>query len=84
MKIFLIVIAMISYSDQSDLYVIQEPSFNDPQRCVEFVKINNVTLIQKAKIEYPDQGIDNIYCISKEKLKVLVRGTEAWNLKTLK
>lgn len=77
MKIFLIVIAMISYSDQSDLYVIQEPSFNDPQRCVEFVKINNVTLIQKAKIEYPDQGIDNIYCISKEKLKVLVRGTEA-------
>lgn len=77
MKIFLIVIAMISYSDQSDLYVIQEPSFTDPQRCLEFVKINNVSLIQKAKIEYPDQGIDNIYCISKEKLKVLVRGTEA-------
>ena len=76
MKIFLIVIAMISYSDQSDLYVIQEPSFNDPQRCVEFVKINNVTLIQKAKIEYPDQGIDNIYCISKEKLKNYVNGTE--------
>ena len=77
MKIFLIVIAMISYSDQSDLYVIQEPSFTDPQKCLEFVKINNVSLIQKAKIEYPDQGIDNIYCISKEKLKVLVRGTEA-------
>jgi hypothetical protein len=77
MKTFLIVIAMISYSDQIDLYVIQDPSFTNPQKCVEFVKINNITLIQKAKIEYPDQGIDNIYCISKEKLKNYVSGTEA-------
>ncbi len=77
MKTFLIVIAMISYTDQVDLYVIQDPSFNDPQKCVQFAKINNVTLIQKAKIEYPDQGIDNIYCISKEKLKNFVSGTEA-------
>ena len=45
MKIFLIVIAMISYSDQVDLYVIEDPNFTNPQKCVEFVKVNNVTLI---------------------------------------
>ena len=49
MKTFLIVIAMISYSDQIDLYVIQDPSFTNPQKCVEFVKINNITLIPGSR-----------------------------------
>jgi|TARA_B110000285_G_C14788013_1_gene451701 hypothetical protein len=76
-KIFLIVIAMMSSNAHTDLFVISTPTFKDPRTCIEFVKINNITLIQKAKIEYPDQGIDNIYCISKEKLKNYVSGTEA-------
>tara|TARA_Y200000002_G_C22403897_1_gene546891 strand:+ start:97 stop:336 length:240 start_codon:yes stop_codon:yes gene_type:complete len=77
MKTFLIVIAMIAPpgATDTDLYVIQEPNFQYPQQCLQFVKSNTFPLLRKAKSVYPTQDVDNIYCITKEKLKVLVSGS---------
>ena len=79
MKMFLIVIAMIASpgSKDTDLYIIQEPNFKQPQHCLQFVKINTRPLIEKAKSVYPTQEVENIYCITEEKLKVLISGTKA-------
>ena len=52
MKMFLIVIAMIASpgSKDTDLYIIQEPNFKQPQHCLQFVQINNpMADIQKAQ-----------------------------------
>ena len=78
-KIFFIVIAMLSNGDfnNTDLYVIQNPNFNSVKECVRFVQINNLNLIAKAGTEYPNRGIDNIYCVPEEQLKVLISGTQA-------
>ena len=78
-KVFLIVIAMLSTSpqDQKDLYVIQKPSFTSLQQCVQFVQINNMSLIQKATTAYPNRAIENIFCVEQEKLKTLISGTQA-------
>ena len=35
------------------------------------------TKISKAKSVYPTQEVENIYCITEEKLKVLISGTQA-------
>ena len=77
MNIFLIVIAMMSSNAHTDLFVISTPTFKDPRTCIEFVNVNTNSLIQKAKLEYPTQYVENVYCISKEKLKVIVDGIEA-------
>gem|GEM_PF-6295604 len=76
---FLIVIAMIATpgAADTDLYVIQEPNFTHPQQCLQFVQTNTFTLISKAKSVYPTQEVENIYCITEEKLKVLISGTQA-------
>ncbi len=78
-KVFLIVIAMMSSSPQSDtdLYIIQDPNFNNAVSCSQFIQINTVTLIQKANIEYPNREVEHIICIEEEKLKVLISGTQA-------
>jgi len=75
MKIFFIVIAMLSGNAHTDLFVISTPSFQDSKTCIEFVNVNTESLILKAKLEYPNQDVDNVYCISKEKLKKLAIGT---------
>jgi len=75
-KIFFIVIVMLSSTQQTetDLYVIEKPSFTDPRQCVQFVQINTYNLIQKAKLEYPTREIENIYCVAKEKINELMYG----------
>ena len=79
MKMFLIVIAMIANpgSTDTDLYVIQEPNFKQPQQCLQFVQVNTRPLIEKAKSVYPTQEVENIYCITEDRLKVLISGTKA-------
>ena len=50
-------------------------NFQYPQQCLQFVKSNTFPLLRKAKSVYPTQDVDNIYCITKEKLKVLISGS---------
>tara|TARA_B100000945_G_C20251882_1_gene534919 strand:+ start:70 stop:309 length:240 start_codon:yes stop_codon:yes gene_type:complete len=79
MKIFLIVIAMVTGqgATQTDLYVIEDPDFKQSQQCIQFVQSNTIKLVQKAKSVYPDRDVENIYCVSKERLKVLISSTQA-------
>ena len=44
MKIFLIVIAMMSSNAHTDLFVISTPTFKDPRTCIEFVNVNTNSL----------------------------------------
>ena len=76
-KIFFIVIVMLTGTKGTDLYLIEKPSFEDPNQCVQFVQINSNSLVQKAKSVYPNQEIENIYCVTKEKIDELMYGTSA-------
>ena len=76
-KIFFIVIVMLTGPKGTDLYVIEEPSFENPKQCVQFVQIYSYGLIQKAKSVYPNQEIENIYCVTKEKINEIMHGISA-------
>jgi hypothetical protein len=72
MKSILIVVVMLLNSQQ-DLYIIQKPSFGSVPECSYFVQLYRQLIESKARAEYPDHKLNNIYCVPKESLDRLYK-----------
>ena len=74
MKTFLIVLVMMATADfGEDLYIIQEPNFQQPNQCVQFVRANNISLIAKATSEYPGRAVADIFCVPEKRLGLFLK-----------
>jgi hypothetical protein len=73
MNTFLIVVVMALTAPVTftDLYIIQQPTFEGQTACVDFVKQNYNNIVAKAELEYPNKSADNVYCVSKDKIEGL-------------
>lgn len=56
-----------------DLYIIQEPKFQQPNQCVQFVQANSLMLIAKAQSEYIGRVVTDIFCVPQNRLQLLLR-----------
>lgn len=72
MKSILIVVVMLLNSQQ-DLYIIQKPNFGSVPECSYFVQLYRQLIESKARAEYPDHKLNNIYCVPKESLDRLYK-----------
>ena len=76
MKTFLIVLVMMATADLGeDLYVIQEPKFQQPNQCVQFAQANSIMLIAKAQSEYVGRAVADIFCVSEKRLELFLKQT---------
>ena len=74
MKTFLIVLVMIaSANGNEDLYIIQEPTFSNPNQCVAFVQANTNNLVGRAQLEYNGRPVQDIFCVERSKLDFLLK-----------
>ena len=74
MKTFLIVLVMMATADLGeDLYIIQEPKFQQPNQCVQFVQANSLMLIAKAQSDYIGRVVTDIFCVPQNRLQLLLR-----------
>ncbi|GAG61833.1 unnamed protein product [marine sediment metagenome] len=74
MKTFLIVLVMMATADLGeDLYIIQEPKFQQPNQCVQFVQANTSMLVAKAQSEYIGRAVADIFCVPKNRLQLFLR-----------
>ena len=73
MKSVLIVIVMMLELGKQDLYIIEEPNFQSERECVQFVMLYNKLIITKARTEYPNNEIVDIYCVDKERIDQLYK-----------
>jgi len=78
MKVFFIVMTMMigAGNPNADLYIIAEPSFSTPNRCLAFVDAEIQGLVNKASREYNGRQVEQVYCIEKGKLKEIVTQLE--------
>lgn len=78
MKTFLIVLVMmVNANGYEDLYVIQEPTFENPKQCIAYVRNNANQLVGKAQLAYDGHPVQDIYCVEKNKLQTIVQGQAA-------
>jgi len=56
-----------------DLYIIQEPKFQQPNQCVQFVQANTSMLVAKAQSEYIGRAVADIFCVPKNRLQLFLR-----------
>lgn len=69
MKWFFILIVMVQHNPSEDnLYLIQDPKFSTSQECLQFVSANMWSLKGIQMEKFPNQEIENIYCLTQEAL----------------
>jgi len=74
MKTFLIVLVMLaSANGNEDLYIISEPTFPNPNQCVDYVQQYSNELVGRAKLEYEGRPVQDIFCVEKNKLDFLLK-----------
>ena len=74
MKTFLIVLVMIATaSGNEDLYIINKPTFPNPNQCVAYVQQNSNQLVGRAQLEYQGRPVQDIFCVEKNKLDFLLK-----------
>ncbi len=73
MNIFVIVVvmALTAPARYTDLYIIQDPSFEGKTACVDFVMQNYGSIKAKAESEFPNNTTDEIYCVNKNNIQAL-------------
>jgi hypothetical protein len=83
MDIFLIVVvmALTAPARYTDLWVIQQPTFEGQPACVQFVMQNYNSIVAKAELEYPNKSVDNIYCVNKANIEGLSQNVMLNSLK---
>jgi len=63
--------ALTAPARHTDLFVIQQPTFEGQPACVEFVMQNYNSIVAKAELEYPNKSADNVYCVAKKNIEGL-------------
>lgn len=62
------------YSDGSqDVFIFQDPIFQNQRECVDFVSTNNYVIYDKLTSEYPNQKLDKLLCVDADKLEILLK-----------
>jgi hypothetical protein len=73
-KVFFILILMQQNAPAQDyMYLLTEPTFNNPRECLTYVGANQYELTAKMSYEFPTQDIETVYCLSKEALDKLIK-----------
>jgi hypothetical protein len=72
MKWFLVALMMTTYSDGGrDTYLFSEPAFSSLEECQIFTQFNSAIIRMELDHVYPDTGLDSIWCVREDKLKIL-------------
>ena len=65
---------MVNANGHEDLYIIQEPTFVNPKQCITYVRNNANQLVGKATLAYDGRGVQDIFCVEKNRLDLIIQG----------
>ena len=72
MKWFLVAFMLSTYSDGGrDTYLFTQPQFTSVEECQVYTQINSHVIRLELDSVYPDTGLDSIWCVREDKLKIL-------------
>ena len=71
-KEWLMVVMLASSPTNPDVFIFEQPVFDNPQTCIEWVNTYPMYWIPVVREQYPDAELDNVLCVNEEKLRELV------------
>tara|TARA_B100001094_G_scaffold204593_1_gene198506 strand:- start:243 stop:557 length:315 start_codon:yes stop_codon:yes gene_type:complete len=71
-KEWLMVVMLASSPTNPDVFIFEQPVFDNPQTCIEWVNTYPMYWIPVVQNAYPESELHNVVCVEHDKLKELV------------